>query len=295
MDIYQGTTTLIYECPDRVGTGGCERPLWRILSGKDRPITLQIDHALITAGKCSTQVALRAVQCRRAFIFITAGFHGGIREHSRVSALSQCSKAGLTLEKQEGQTHENRKGSRSYNRPVTDLKSYSRNPKRHPEQQLHQLEQSIKAFGCINPLIVDDDLVIVAGHARFEALKSLRYDKVPIIRVNHLSQDQLRAYRLADNRLAELGEWDESLLRLELEHLARIDIDVDVDLSGFSGPEIDVLLAPDESEFDDPPVPALAENTPIISRIGDVWQLGPHRVVCGDVRDTDLPLDNWSI
>jgi len=130
----------------------------------------------------------------------------------------------------------------------------------------------------------------VAGHARVLAAKKLGLDVIPTIRVEHLSEAEKRAYILADNKIAENAGWDENLLRIELEYLTHIDIDIDATITGFETAEIDVLLnAPLEEEPEDPP-PPLPDSQDIVTLPDDLWICGPHRIVCGDCRD-DSTLD----
>jgi DNA modification methylase len=130
---------------------------------------------------------------------------------------------------------------------------------------------------------VDSAAGIVAGHARFEAARTLCLPQVPVIVLDHLTDAQKRAYILADNKLAENATWDEDLLRLELDSL--ITDHFDVSLTGFSDPEIDALLESVESPnfTDEDDVPAADEN--VMSGLGDIWNLGPHRLICGDALD----------
>jgi DNA modification methylase len=130
--------------------------------------------------------------------------------------------------------------------------------------------------------------MIVAGHARVVAAKQLGLKMIPTILVDHLTEDQIRAYILADNRIAENAGWDPALLRVELEHLARIDIDVDVELTGFSMSNIDVILnPPTEVDVEEPPPPP-PDIADTVTRAGDVWRIGPHRVICGDTREPEV-------
>lgn len=174
-------------------------------------------------------------------------------------------------------------------RPPDALKPYGRNARTHSPKQISEIAASIKAFGFNNPVLVDKDDGIVAGHGRVEAAKQLGLATVPTIRLEHLSEAQKRAYILADNKLAEKAGWDREILAIELQHLMEIDLDFDISITGFELPEIDVLIA----EFDAKPakadladeVPAVAENP--ITRVGDIWQVGPHRLICGDALEPD--------
>ena len=171
---------------------------------------------------------------------------------------------------------------------VDQLVPNARNSRTHSCKQISQVARSIKKFGFINPIVVDEKKIIVAGHARVLAAKKLGLDLVPIIRVDYLSEAEKRAYILADNKIAENAAWDENLLRIELEFLTHIDIDIDATITGFETAEIDVLLnAPLEREPEDPP-PPLPEAKDTVTRPDDLWLCGPHRVVCGDCRDENI-------
>ena len=173
--------------------------------------------------------------------------------------------------------------------PTEELIPYAQNARTHSASQIKQIAKSIQKFGFITPIIVDEQKMIVAGHARVMAANTLSLNIVPCIEIAHLTQAQKRAYILADNKLAENATWDESLLRIELDYLVDNNIDVDVDLTGFSIPEIDLILNLDkeindeepESSFEAPP------DNPI-TQMGDLWLLGSHRVMCGDCRDSDV-------
>ena len=118
-------------------------------------------------------------------------------------------------------------------RPVHELRPNKRNPRTHTKKQVAQLAASIEEFGWTSPIIIGPQNRIVAGHGRLEAAKRLGLTKVPTIRLEHLTEAQLRAYALADNRLAELSGWDDELLALELSELAAIELDFDITLTGF--------------------------------------------------------------
>ncbi len=169
--------------------------------------------------------------------------------------------------------------------PIMRLRPYDRNARTHSPKQIAQIAASIKAFGFNNPVLIDKDGVIIAGHGRVAAAKQIGRDTVPCIRLEHLSEDEKRAYILADNRLAEKAGWDPEILRIELQHLTSLDLDFDVTITGFEMAEIDVLLS-DVTQDADPAddVPAV-EPGPAITRIGDIWQIGRHRLICGDATD----------
>ena len=169
--------------------------------------------------------------------------------------------------------------------PTDQVVPYELNARTHPDLQQNQITSSIKQFGFINPIVVDEDNVIVAGHGRYLAAKKLGLKFIPIIRVAHLTKDEVRAYRLADNKIAENAGWDNDLLMVELSYLLSIDNEFDLSVTGFSTPEIDVIvsdLSPDDFEEPIPPLPPLEQ---VVSRIGDIWICGDHRVGVGDIRD----------
>ncbi|MBL8882405.1 MAG: ParB N-terminal domain-containing protein [Hyphomicrobium sp.] len=168
------------------------------------------------------------------------------------------------------------------NLAVGSLRPYDRNARTHSPKQISQIAASIKAFGFNNPVLIDKDGGIIAGHGRVEAAKALGQKTVPCVRLEHLDDAQKRAYILADNKLAEKAGWDPEILKIELQHLTSLDLDFDVTVTGFEMAEIDVLLsdAPPESDPADE-VPAV-DPSPAVTRLGDIWQIGPHRLICGD-------------
>ncbi len=170
-------------------------------------------------------------------------------------------------------------------RPVETLIPYARNAHVHSRRQITQLVRSIEEFGFTNPVLIDGDGEIIAGHGRVLAAKRYGMDRVPTIRLDHLSEAQKRAYVLADNKLALNAGWDEELLAVELGYLAELDIDLDIEVTGFSMAEIDNVLDSDDDEEgagDPVPPPPAPERT--VSRPGDLWRLGSHRLLCGDAR-----------
>lgn len=173
--------------------------------------------------------------------------------------------------------------------PTDSLTPYARNARTHSPGQIKQIAQSIRTFGFINPVIIDSEGVVVAGHARVLAAKQLGLATVPVIPVHHLSEAKRRAYILADNKLAENAGWDNDLLRVELEFLTQVDIDFDVEITGFATTDIDLILSPESPEAEpDAPPPPLPSALATVSRTGDLWWLGRHRIVCGDCRDAAL-------
>ncbi len=171
--------------------------------------------------------------------------------------------------------------------PVSTLKSAPRNPRTHTARQIRQIADSIREFGFTNPVLIDSEKVVVAGHGRLEAAELLGQTEIPTIRVDHLTPAQLRAYAIADNRLAENAGWDQELLALELTYITELDIEFNLSLTGFEVPEIDIILTHGETPEEDPDDdPALLEhNQPPVSRPGELWQLGQHRILCGDATD----------
>lgn len=168
---------------------------------------------------------------------------------------------------------------------LKSLKAYTNNAKRHNEKQLQALAASIRQFGFNNPVLIDENNEIIAGHGRIEAAKIIGLTEIPIIRLNHLSDVQKRAYRLADNKINELGGWNEDILKLELSELETICTDFDVTLTGFDTVELDVLLDDDKEKHKISETlntePFVPENE-IVSKPGDIWLLGKHRIICGN-------------
>jgi len=177
--------------------------------------------------------------------------------------------------------------------PVDRLIPYARNARTHDEAQVAQIAGSIAEFGFVNPILVGADDGIIAGHGRLMAAQKLGLDDVPVIRLSHLSQTQRRALILADNRIAENSGWDEEMLRLELSDLRAEDFNLD--LTGFDLDEIDRLLASDETAeglVDDDEIPEPVKEP--VSKPGDLWHLGDHRLLCGDatvLSDVERVLD----
>ena len=172
-------------------------------------------------------------------------------------------------------------------RNVSELKPYARNARTHTRAQIKQIADSIKRFGFTNPVLIDDDDQILAGHGRAAAAKLLGMTQVPTVRLSHLSPAERRAYILADNRLAEKAGWDREILAIELQGL--IDLDFEVELTGFEMGEIDVILdeaeeAKREASGPEDDIPE-APSGPSISQPGDLWVLGAHRLLCADARE----------
>ncbi len=170
--------------------------------------------------------------------------------------------------------------------PVAALKPWPRNARTHSKRQIRQIARSIERFGFCNPVLVDDNNGIIAGHGRVEAARLIGMEEVPTVRLSHLGEAERRAYILADNRLAEKAGWDKEMLALELQGL--IDLDFEVELSGFETAEIDLVLdEARQSGSDDGPEDAIPPygQEGVVSRPGDLWLLGRHRLLCNDARN----------
>ena len=164
--------------------------------------------------------------------------------------------------------------------PIDRLIPYARNARTHSDAQVAQIAASIREFGFNNPVLVDSEAGIIAGHGRVLAARKLNLDQVPVIVLDHLSETRKRAYILADNKITENAGWDEEMLALELQALTAEDFDLG--LTAFDADEVMRLLSvPEEAGLtDEDEVPDVQEEA--VSRPGDVWILGSHRVLCGD-------------
>lgn len=174
------------------------------------------------------------------------------------------------------------------NLPIDQLRPFPRNARTHSRKQIRQIAESIRRFGFTNPVLIDGEDRILAGHGRVEAARELGMATAPCLRIDHLSSAEKRAYALADNKLALNAGWDEELSALELKELMEADIEFDVSVTGFSIAEVDQLvegLAPEEAG--DPADDRLPDPSEVAARcrLGDIWRLGPHRLVCGDSLD----------
>ena len=170
--------------------------------------------------------------------------------------------------------------------PPELLKPYDRNARTHSDRQIALIAQSIETFGFNNPIIAEEDGTIIAGHGRWEAAKRLGIKLVPILRARHLTPEKIRAYRLADNRLAELSGWDTELQAVELGALSDLDLDFSIETIGWTHAEIDVMLDPPEAAGGDGPRDPLDNEIPEppvkpVSIACDLWTLGDHRLLVG--------------
>lgn len=170
---------------------------------------------------------------------------------------------------------------------VDELIPYARNSRTHSEEQILQIASSIREFGFNNPVLIDQDGGIIAGHGRVLAARKIGMNEVPTIELRHLTETQKKAYVIADNKIALNAGWDEEMLKLELEELRLADFDID--LTGFTDEEFNLLM--DEPQHqkegltEDDAVPDVVENP--ITKTGDIWILGNHRVMCGDSTSID--------
>ena len=170
--------------------------------------------------------------------------------------------------------------------PTGLLKPCARNARTHSRKQIRQIADSIERFGFTNPILIDNDNVVLAGHGRLAAAQLLGMAEVPCLRIQDMTSAQKRAYVIADNKLALNAGWDEQLLAEELEALLSLDEGFDISCTGFSISEVDSLIAgksvEEDGNPDDDKLPAVA---PPRCKPGDIWQLGGHRLICGNALD----------
>ena len=172
--------------------------------------------------------------------------------------------------------------------PISVLTPYRRNARTHSKKQIRQIADSIKRFGFTTPILIDEGNEIIAGHGRVAAAKLLGLAEIPAVRLSHLSAAEKRAYVLADNKLADLAGWDREILATELQGL--IDLDFEVELTGFTTAAIDLIIGPSNKASRKT---ALSPKDPIhhhlpgpaVCRGGDSWVLGPYRLRCEDARE----------
>lgn len=172
--------------------------------------------------------------------------------------------------------------------PLSRLKPHPKKLRKHSEHQLTILAAGIRKFGCLSAIVVDENDVILKGHAVCEAARRTGLEEINVIRALHLTEPEKRAYRIADNKTALLSEWDDAILKTELTDLSGFDLDFDAALTGFSTTEIDLIIdgAPGEDAADEADeVPEMRQTA--VSRRGDLWILDAHRLLCGDARDPE--------
>jgi hypothetical protein len=164
----------------------------------------------------------------------------------------------------------------------------ARNPRIHDRHQIRQIARSIEAFGFNVPILIDKDCKVIAGHGRILAVERLGWAEVPTICLEHLTVAQASAFTIADNRLTDNSVWDDQILAQQLKELSELDLDFTLEATGFEMGEIDLRiesLAPVHDGAPDPADALPAEAGPSVSRDGDLWLLGSHRLYCGNALD----------
>jgi len=184
--------------------------------------------------------------------------------------------------------------------PLDRVKPDPANARRHSKKQIRQIASSIEAFGFNVPILVDGDGAVIAGHGRLAAARGLGFGEIPAIRLEGLSEPQKRAFMIADNRLAEVAVWDDRRLGEQLEALAGVELDFEIEAIGFEMPEIDLRIESLQAAKRPArarPHPTVAGPTaagPSVSRAGDLWRLGPHELLCGsDPPSCDVIVRCW--
>jgi DNA modification methylase len=173
-------------------------------------------------------------------------------------------------------------------RPLSDLKPDPRNPRRHSQRQIRQIAKSIQAFGFNVPILVDAELKVIAGHGRLLACQKLGWTEVPTIQLAHLTEAQSRAFMIADNRLTENSAWDARMLAEHLKELSELELDFNLEATGFAMGEIDLTiesLDKPAKEASDDEADATPSHGPAMTQPGDLWFLGPHRLLCAGACD----------
>ena len=174
-------------------------------------------------------------------------------------------------------------------RRIEELKPDPANPRRHSKKQIRQMAESIKAFGFNVPILIDRHGNIIAGHGRWLACRDLGFTEVPTLCLDHLTPTQARAFMIADNRLTEIAVWDDRLLAQQLKELTLVGLDFDIEVTGFEMGEIDLRIAslddPAQAEADPTDVVPEIPATPL-SKLGDMWLLHRHRLLCGSALDS---------
>jgi ParB-like nuclease domain len=174
--------------------------------------------------------------------------------------------------------------------PADSLTPYEGNPRKHPEKQIVILMASIREFGVAMPILIDATNVVIAGHAVLEAAKRLGIKHVPVLVVDQWSSAQVRAYRLSSNRLAELSQWDDALLKIELAAIIEFD-ETPIDILGWETGEIDLIQSADDPASVEDPADVVPELTgEAVTKPGDLWCLGKHRLLCA----SSLEPANWA-
>ncbi|MGD0274803.1 MAG: DNA methyltransferase [Syntrophales bacterium] len=170
--------------------------------------------------------------------------------------------------------------------PIEQLHASADNPRSHKDSQIKALVKSIQAFGFNFPIATDAQGNVLAGHARLEAAQKLGMQKVPVICLDHLSAEQAKAFMIADNRLSEMSSWNDQLLTVQLKELSAVNLDFDLEATGFSIAEIDLRIEGadgDSNSTDDEFLPS--PDGPVVTQLGDLWLLGSHRLFCGNSQE----------
>jgi len=170
------------------------------------------------------------------------------------------------------------------NADINTIKPYENNPRKLKDSAIEKVAMSLKEYGFRQPIVVDKDRIIVVGHTRYRASKKLGFKEVPITIADNLTPEQINAYRIADNRTAEESEWDSELLKMEIKDLEAKDFKLD--LLGFNEDQLnDMLFEEKQGLTDEDEVPEAPEEP--ISKLGDIWKLGKHKLICGDATNKD--------
>ena len=168
---------------------------------------------------------------------------------------------------------------------IGDLIPDPQNPRKHRRTQIEAIARSIESFGFNAPILVDKNNKIVAGHGRYEAARLLGIDKVPVILLDHLTPAQAKAYLLADNKLTDRSTWDDNKLAIQLKELSDLVLDFDIEAIGFEPPEIDLRIQSLDSALEEADDRFEMATGPVVSKTGDLWLLGSHRLYCGSALD----------
>ncbi len=170
-------------------------------------------------------------------------------------------------------------------RHLAELTPDPQNPRNHKDRQINALAKSIKALGFNIPLAVDASGNILCGHARYLAAQKLGMSEVPVIRLDHLSESQAKAFMLADNKLSEMSDWNKTLLAVQLKELTAVDLTFDIEATGFTVGEIDLIVDPKSNDSDPADAQPEIPEDPAITQVGDLWLMGEHRLLCGNAQE----------
>lgn len=172
---------------------------------------------------------------------------------------------------------------------VKALKPYKNNPRTHNAKQISKITDSIENFNFLNPIIINKDRIIIAGHGRWLAAQKIGMDKVPVVRIEHLSDEEMKAYVIADNKLAELAGWDQDILAIEFQYILEADLNFDAEITGFETAEIDFLIDSQNNEDIDITDNIIEpdKSKPATVKYGDLYILGKHKLYCGDSLELD--------